>query len=101
MVVLVDCSVSKSPKSITSINNYYLLNLPDLTYPDLGWPCHGSENTIANTILLSPVRGKYEISEKSRIIGFSIYPKGPSSPYLWFWVHKQALKAHNKEYLDP
>ena len=28
-------------------------------------------------------------------------PKGPSSPYLWFWVPNKALKSCNREYLDP
>ena len=31
----------------------------------------------------------------------SVYPKGPSSPYLWLLVPKKALKSYNREYLDP
>ena len=29
------------------------------------------------------------------------YPKGPSSPYLWVFDTKQALKSSLREYLDP
>ena len=29
------------------------------------------------------------------------YPKGPSSPYLWFLIPKKALKSYNREYFGP
>ena len=34
-------------------------------------------------------------------LDLAFYPKGPSSPYLWFWVPIKAPKSLNNEYLDP
>ena len=48
----------------------------------------------------APGLGRF-VDTRLRGLGFRDFPKGPSSPYLWFLVAKTEPKGYNKEYLDP